>query len=78
MSGCMEVHAVRICMHNDWILIRSCIHESETDWMHARGQPATARAWPAASGQLAGWRVHPWGTQYRHDMPPIAATEERC
>ena len=36
----------------------ACImHKSETDWMHARGQPASARAWPAASGQLAGWRV---------------------
>ena len=35
------------------------IQNSETDWMHARGQPATSstRAWPAASGQLAGWRV---------------------
>ena len=36
----------------------ACImHKSETDWMHARGQPASARAWPAASGQLAGWRM---------------------
>ena len=36
----------------------ACImHKSETDWMHARGQPASARAWPAASGQLAGLRV---------------------
>ena len=36
----------------------ACImHKSETDWMHARGQPASARAWPAASGQLAGWPV---------------------
>ena len=25
LSGCMEVHALRICMHNDWIQIRSCI-----------------------------------------------------
>ena len=52
----------------------ACImHESETDWMHARGQPASARAWPAASGQLAGWRVDFWGTQSRHDMAPITA-----
>ena len=36
----------------------ACImHKSETDWMHARGQPASQRAWPAASGQLAGWRI---------------------
>ena len=36
----------------------ACImHKSETGWMHARGQPASARAWPAASGQLAGWRM---------------------
>ena len=34
----------------------ACImHKSETGWMHARGQPASARAWPAASGQLAGF-----------------------
>ena len=59
LSGYREVHAVRIYMHNDWIQIRSCMlmHKSETDWMHARGQPASARAWPAASGQLAGWPV---------------------
>ena len=31
------------------------MHKSETDWMHARGQPASARAWPAAIGQLAGF-----------------------
>ena len=36
----------------------ACImYKSETGWMHARGQPASARAWPAASGQLAGWLV---------------------
>ena len=36
----------------------ACImHKSETDWMHARGQPASQRAWPAASRQLAGWRM---------------------
>ena len=52
----------------------ACImHKSETDWMHARGQPASARAWPAASGQLAGWRIDFWGTHYRHDKAPIAA-----
>ena len=34
----------------------ACImHKSETDWMHARGQPASSRAWPAASVQLAGF-----------------------
>ena len=33
------------------------MHKSETDWMHARGQPASARAWPAASGQLAGFHL---------------------
>ena len=31
------------------------IQNSETDWMRARGQPASTRAWPAASGQLAGF-----------------------
>ena len=28
LSGCMEVHAVRIYMHNDWIQIRSCMHHA--------------------------------------------------
>ena len=28
------------------------MHKSETYWMHARGQPASARAWPDVSGQL--------------------------
>ena len=38
--------------------VLACImHKSEADWMHARGQLASTRAWPAASGQLAGWRV---------------------
>ena len=57
----------------------ACImHKSETDWMHARGQPASARAWPAASGQLAGWRMADdfWGTHYRHDKPPIATAAQ--
>ena len=46
-------------------------------WMHARGQPASARAWPAASGQLAGWRMADdfWGTQSRHDMDPGLAAK---
>ena len=36
--------------------------------MHARGQPAaSARAWPAASWQLAGFHLT-FGTQSRHDM----------
>ena len=47
------------------------MHKSETDWMHARGQPASARAWPAASGQLARWRVQPRGTHPKLNMPPI-------
>ena len=33
------------------------IQNSETDWMRARGQPASTRAWPAASWQLAVWRM---------------------
>ena len=27
-----------------------------TDWMHARGHPASTRACPAAGGHLGGWR----------------------
>ena len=46
------------------------IQNSETDWMRARGQPASTRAWPAASGQLAGFhfasaRVLGRSKQYR-------------
>ena len=52
----------------------ACImHKYETDWMHARGQPASARAWPAASGQLAGFHFQPWGTHPKVNMDPIAA-----
>ena len=45
----------------------ACImHKSETDWMHARGQPASARAWPAASRQR--------GTHPKVNKPPILNT----
>ena len=66
-----DLHACMIGFRSD----HACImHKSETDWMHAGGQPASARAWLAASGQLAGWRVDFWGTQSRqHDIDPIAA-----
>ena len=44
------------CMMDEFRSDHACmIQNSETDWMHARGQPASARAWPAASGQLAGF-----------------------
>eukprot|EP01048_Picozoa_sp_COSAG05_P015220 COSAG05_NODE_1810_length_4040_cov_11.771885_1_plen_132_part_00 len=50
----------------------ACImHKSETDWMHALGKPASARAWPAASGQLAvlcDLNCDFWATQSRHDI----------
>jgi hypothetical protein len=68
------MHSGSACMMIGFRSDHACImHKSETDWMHARGQPASARAWPAASGQLAGWRIDFWGTQSRHDMAPIAA-----
>ena len=47
------------------------IQNSETDWMHARGQPTSARAWPAASEQLAGFHFQPRGTHPKVNMPPI-------
>ena len=57
LQGGFCIHDLHACM----IEFRSdhacMIQNSETDWMHARGQPASARAWPAASGQLAGWRM---------------------
>ena len=52
-----DLHACMIGFRSDHACM---IQNSETDWMHARGQPASARAWPAASGQLAGWRVDFW------------------
>ena len=59
LSGYREVHPVRsACMMDEFGSDHACmIQNSETDWMHARGQPPSTRAWPAASGQLAGWRV---------------------
>ena len=52
------MHSGSACIMIGFRSDHACImHKSETDWMHARGQPASTRAWPAASGQLAGWRV---------------------
>ena len=34
-------------------MLAGIMHKSETGWMHARGQPASARAWPAAMLQQA-------------------------
>ena len=52
------MHSGSACVMIGFRSDHACImHKSETDWMHARGQPASARAWPAASGQLAGWRM---------------------
>ena len=52
------MHSGSACMMDEFRSDHACmIQNSETDWMRARGQPASARAWPAASGQLAGWRV---------------------
>ena len=46
------------CMMDEFRSDHACmIQNSETDWMHARGQPASTRAWPAASWQLAVWRM---------------------
>ena len=53
------MHSGSACIMIGFRSDHACIimHKSETDWMHARGQPASTRAWPAASGQLAGWRM---------------------
>ena len=58
MAAWRFMHSGSACMMIGFRSDHACImHKSETDWMHARGQPASARAWPAASGQLAGWRM---------------------
>ena len=58
MAAWRFMHSGSACMMIEFRSDHACImHNSETDWMHARGQPASARAWPAASGQLAGWRI---------------------
>ena len=50
------MHPGSSCIITEFRSDHACImHKSETDWMHACGQPASARAWPAASGQLAGF-----------------------
>ena len=80
MAAWRFMHSGSACMMIGFRSDHACItHKSETDWMHARDQPASARAWPAASGQLAGWRVT-FGVpspHARHDMAPIAATPTR-
>ena len=56
MAAWRFMHSGSACMMIGFRSDHACImHKSETDWMHARGQPASARAWPAASGQLAGF-----------------------
>ena len=58
MAAWRFMHSGSACMMIGFRSDHACImHKSETDWMHARGQPASQRAWPAASGQLAGWRM---------------------
>ena len=74
MAAWRFMHSGSACMMIGFRSDHACImHKSETDWMHARGQPASARAWPAASGQLAVFHFDFWGTQSRHDKPSIAA-----
>ena len=41
-----DLHACMIGFRSDHACM---IQNSETDWMRARGQPASTRAWPAAS-----------------------------
>ena len=65
----------QICIHDSKFRSdHACmIQNSETEWMHARGQPASARGWPAACGQLAdgGWPVRAFY------VPPIAFARAR-
>ena len=56
LNGYREVFA-SICIHDlhpcmiEFRSDHACmIQNSETDWMRARGQPASALAWPAGSG----------------------------
>ena len=58
MAAWRFMHPGSACMMAEFRSDHACImHKSETEWMHAGGQPASARAWPAASGHLAVWRV---------------------
>ena len=71
MSGARQVIQIR----SD----HACImHKSETDWMHARGQPASQRARLASRQQLAGFRVSTLGYHPKVNKPPIAAPEKRA
>ena len=116
MAAWRFMHSGSACIMIGFRSDHACMNQnSETERIYACGQPASARAWPAASGQLAGWpvasarvlryqigiwraRIHGapcplhlrapntylvpwiydlnfdfWGTQSRHDKPPIAA-----
>ena len=67
MAAWRFMHSGSACIMIGFRSDHACImHKSETDWMHARGQPASARAWPAASGQLAGFHLTfvPHGAAY--------------
>ena len=76
------------CIMTEFRSDHACImHKTETDWMHARGQPASARAWPAASWRLPGcqmlvrmflgrskprWRARMHGERFRFTFPAPA------
>ena len=56
MAAWRFMHVGSACIMIEFRSDHACmIQNSETDWMRARGQPASTRAWPAASGQLAGF-----------------------
>ena len=82
MAAWRFMHSGSACIMIGFRSDHACImHKSETDWMQARGQPASARAWPAASGQLAGfhfasarvlgYQIAIWRARMHGGRPPL-------
>ena len=50
------MHPGSACIMIEFRSDHACImHKSETDWMHARGQPASARAWQEGALTECTW-----------------------
>ena len=79
MAAWRFMHSGSACIMIGFRSDHACImHESETDWMHARGQTASARAWPAAMQRAASRMVgstsgYPPKSQYGPNSSPLTA-----
>ena len=56
MAAWRFMHSGSACIMIGFRSDHACImHKSQTDWIHARGQPASARAWPDVARAECTW-----------------------